>query len=569
MFLIFKENVKFSCRKKGFPLELNESDLLRSGWLEKYYKVLLIDDEAEIREGMAFRIPWEQLGLTICGTAENGVEALELAEKHHPDIIITDIQMPFMDGLTFIQKAQKMLPLSKFIVFSGYERFEYAQKAVSLHVTEYLLKPFSSQELVEVLIHTKNEMLREKQQHRDIERLQQQFQENLPLLRQSFLLSCLSGLATEESIEHQSESFQLMANNHYSLLLFDTGNLKHASHFKGKEALYMISIKQFVNEKLSQLLVNDTFIFGDYVVSLLPLALDFDVDLLMKHVNEICREVSRENGEMVMAGLSQSVAGLAQLPFAYEQAQDALAYSYRLDRQEWFATYIQDVTQATDLIILSEKGERQLTNLLKLGSERDLEERIATIFQEIKDKHLSFQNYRVYLIEHVTLLLRIVASYDSDPQQVFQEDIMKKIAMLDKLSLEEMADWFLEKSTQLNQSIQMSTLDSGKAAINKAKWLVKELYQDPDLSIEDISQELFLSSAYFSSIFKKETGQSFISYLTEERLKQAVRLLETSTDKNYMIAEKVGYSEPNYFSYVFKKHYGLSPSKYRAQRLTV
>lgn len=535
--------------------------------MDKYYKVLLIDDEAEIREGMAARIPWEELGFKICGTAENGVEALELAEKNHPDIIITDIQMPFMDGLTFIQKAQKMLPLSKFIVFSGYERFEYAQKAISLHVTEYLLKPFSSQDLVEVLIHTKNEMNQEKQQRRNLELLKKQFQENLPLLRQNFLLSCLSGLVTVESIIQQSASFNLLAQGEYSVLLFDTGSLKNSSHFKGQEALYMMSIKQFVTENLSKLVANDTFVFGEYVVSVLIPEAAFDVDYLMKHVNEICREVSRENGEMVVAGLSQTVSHLSELPMAYEQSQDALAYSYRLDRQEWFATYIKDVVQPTALLILTEKEERQLTNLLKLGSIEDLEQIIASIFENIKAQHLTFQNYRVYLIEHLTLLLRVVTSYDFDPQQVFQEDVMKKIEILDKLSLEEMTSWFLQKSIQLNQSIQMTTIDSGKAAINKAKWLVKEKYQNPDLSIEDISQELFLSSAYFSSIFKKETGQSFVSYLTNERLKQAAHLLETTADKSYIIAEKVGYSEPNYFSYVFKKHYGLSPSKYRNQRV--
>lgn len=111
----------------------------------------------------------------------------------------------------------------------------------------------------------------------------------------------------------------------------------------------------------------------------------------------------------------------------------------------------------------------------------------------------------------------------------------------------------------------MTTVDSGKALIQKAKLLVKEDYQNPDLTIEAVSQKLYLSAAYFSSVFKKETGQSFVSYLTKERLSQAVILLETTTDKSYMIAEKVGYSEPNYFSYVFKKHYGLSPSKYRNQ----
>lgn len=537
--------------------------------LDSQYKVLLIDDEAEIREGMAFRIPWEQLGLKICGTAENGLEALELVERNHPDIIITDIQMPFMDGLTFIQKAQKMVPLSKFIVFSGYERFEYAQKAVSLHVTEYLLKPFSSQELVEVLRQTKNEIIREKQERRNIESLQKQFQENLPLLKQSFLLSCLGGLASEESIEKQSTSFDMSSKQAYQVLLFDTGNLKMSSHFEGKEALYRIGLKQFIIENLSKLVKCDTFIFGEYVVSILASTATFEMDDLLKRVNEVCREASRENGEMVVAGVSQVVRGLGELPIAYKQAQEALAYSYRLDRQELFATYIQDVVHTTELLILTEKEERQFTNLLKLGNIDDLRAFIQSIFAEIKAKHVSFQSYRLYLIEYLTLILRVVTSYELEPQQVFKEDALRKIESLDKFSLEEIGQWFLEKSLQLNQEIQMTTKDSGKAVINKAKWLVKERYQDPNLTIEAISQELFLSSAYFSSLFKKETGQSFISYLTNERLKQAVHLLETTTDKNYMIAEKVGYSEPNYFSYVFKKHYGVSPSKYRAQQIVL
>nr|WP_275581408.1 AraC family transcriptional regulator [Enterococcus lemanii] len=132
-----------------------------------------------------------------------------------------------------------------------------------------------------------------------------------------------------------------------------------------------------------------------------------------------------------------------------------------------------------------------------------------------------------------------------------------------------MTNWFLTKSQQLNEKIQWSTADSGKAVIQKAKLLVKEQYSDPELTIEKMSQALFLSPAYFSSLFKKETGQSFISFLTEERLQQARQLMETTNDKSYVVAEKVGYSEPNYFSYVFKKRFGLSPSKYRNQMAKV
>ncbi|MCC9274033.1 MAG: response regulator, partial [Enterococcus aquimarinus] len=174
-----------------------------------YYKVLLVDDEAEIREGMAQRIPWETLGFKIIGTAENGLEALDIIEKDYPEIIITDIQMPFMDGLALIERARSLLPLSKFIVFSGCDVFEYAQKAVSLHVAEYLLKPFSAQDLITVLVSLKQKMDQEKQERRDIAKLQRDFEDNLPLLRQSFLLSCLSGLLTPERMDQQRESFSL------------------------------------------------------------------------------------------------------------------------------------------------------------------------------------------------------------------------------------------------------------------------------------------------------------------------------------------------------------------------
>lgn len=534
--------------------------------MDKLYKVLLVDDEAEIREGMAHRIPWEELGFTICGTAENGLEALDIVEKEYPEIIITDIQMPFMDGLELITQARLLLPLSKFIVFSGYDVFEYAQKAVSLHVVEYLLKPFSAQDLMEVLQKVKRSMDEEKQAQRDIEKLQQQFEESLPLLRQSFLLSCLSGGMTSESLIQQSSRLHLDENQGYSVLLFDVGSIQDVPHFQGKEELYLVAVKQFILENLSPMVQSETFIFGEGIISILMLKEAVDMNELLKRVNEICREASRLNGGTLVAGVSQQVESLTQLAFAYEQAQDALAYSYRLDRQEWFTTYIQDVVQqSATLFILTEQEQRRFGNLLKLGSREDLQETIRQTFAKISEAHLPLPRYRVYLLEHVTLLLRIANSYEISPMTLFQENLMGKVEQVDKLSLEEMREWFFQKSEQLRQGIQLTTADSGKALIQKAKLLVKEHYNNPNLTIEEISQKLYLSAAYFSSLFKKETGQSFVSYLTKERLSQAVILLETTTDKSYMIAEKVGYSEPNYFSYVFKKHYGLSPSKYRNQ----
>lgn len=430
--------------KDYFYRRIKWKRFIRGGSLDNYYKVLLVDDEAEIREGMAHRIPWEELGFKICGTAENGLEALDIIEKEYPEIIITDIQMPFMDGLELITQAQSLLPLSKFIVFSGYDVFEYAQKAVSLHVAEYLLKPFSAQDLIEILEKVKMTMDEEKQAQRDIEKLQAQFEASLPLLRQSFLLSCLNGGMAIESINQQSHSLQFDKNQGYSVLLFDVGSLKASPHFRGKEELYLVAVKQFILDNLSPVVPSETFIFGEVIVSILMLQTVMDMNELLKRVNEICREASRINGGTVVAGVSRRVENLTQLSWAYQQAQDALAYSYRLDRQEWFTTYIQDVVQeSATLFILTEQEQRRFANLLKLGSSEGLKEFITSTFEKINEGHLSLPQYRVYLLEHVTLLLRITNSYEMTPTEIFQENVMEKIESIDKLSLEEMCDWFL------------------------------------------------------------------------------------------------------------------------------
>ena len=118
----------------------------------EYYKILLVDDELEIRDGMIQKLDWHQLGYDVAAAAENGVEALEKADQVQPDVIMTDIRMPFMDGLEFIEKVIERLPAVKIIVFSGFDDFEYAQQAINLGVEEYILKPISARQLEESLI---------------------------------------------------------------------------------------------------------------------------------------------------------------------------------------------------------------------------------------------------------------------------------------------------------------------------------------------------------------------------------------------------------------------------------
>ncbi|MDR0885006.1 MAG: response regulator [Clostridiales Family XIII bacterium] len=536
--------------------------------MSEYYKVLLVDDEDEIREGMAHRVRWNELGFEIIGTAENGVEALELVENELPDIVITDIQMPFMDGIDFVAQATAMVPTAKFIMLTGHVQFEYAQKAVSLHVEDYILKPFSAKQLEEKLTELKEVLDQEWAERRNIESLQKSYHEGLPMIRNYFLVSCFSGHITDTQVRKRAEALGLNSFGRYAIAAFQVNqrNLQSDSIFDGQEELLSFSVQRTAEDILNKYHPNQyILIFGELVVAIVEMSSQMAMTLLATEVNEICRKVMKVSNRPIVAGIGEMVP-LNLLHRSLSGAEDALAYSYLLDREEIFTTYIGDVTGTLEQTVLStEKEERDFINVIKFGADDAIEEAVSIIINKVRDKRLNPAQYQVYIIEYLTYLVKITNSYNYNLNDVFEEDLFACTERLKTESLEEMQTWLLEKCLLLNRQIRMDQIDSHKSVIQKAILYIKQNFTDPELSIEKMSGELFISPAYFSSIFKKEMQKSFVSFLTEERLNYAVKLLEETTEKTYVIAEKVGYAESNYFSYVFKKQYGVSPSKYRNQ----
>lgn len=154
------------------------------------YRVLLVDDEEEIRAGISRKIDWDSLGFTLAGEADNGEEALELAELVRPDVVLTDIKMPFMDGLELCRRLKRVLPAAKTVVFSGFDDFEYARKAVGMGVSEYIMKPINAQEMSGVLLRLKDQLDQQQAERRDMESLRRRYEESLPVLRELFIPGC-------------------------------------------------------------------------------------------------------------------------------------------------------------------------------------------------------------------------------------------------------------------------------------------------------------------------------------------------------------------------------------------
>ncbi|NSA99661.1 two-component system response regulator YesN [Clostridium beijerinckii] len=533
------------------------------------YRIMIVDDEEEIRLGIIKRIDWEANGFIVVGDAENGQDALEKAEKLQPDVIMTDIKMPFMDGLELGKKLVELMPSTKIIVFSGCDDFEYAHKAIKINVVEYVLKPINSAELIEVLVRLKEQLDREYNEKRNLETLYKHYIKSLPVIREQFLVGAIEGRINEEQWHEQMEELGIdFKYKHLTVGIIQAdGTLsfeENLNNFSGQKesALTPISIKKIVDENMGKYCKFISFIYSGMVIVMGNFEKKEDILLFIKGINEVCKVYKRIMSLTIFAGIGYVYSNPSQIRFSYRTAQNALDYRFILGAGK--AIYIDDVEPDNSIQLqLDEKEERSMLNAIKISSEDEISEAIDSLFKKTEDLLLPFNQYRIYLMEIMTSLLKLVQTYAFDIEEIFGENFNAYSYLESFNSIHEVKKWIIEKAIRINSYIKRERINSSMMLIEKAKQYIKENYSDYDVSVEKLCSKLHVSPTYFSTMFKKETGTSFVNYLTATRLEEAVKLLNTTDDKTYMIAEKVGYPEANYFSYVFKKQFGVSPSKYR------
>lgn len=533
------------------------------------YTVLLVDDEAEIREGIIKKIDWEKYGFEIIGSAENGNDALEIAELKQPDVVMTDVMMPFMDGLELGEKLVSLMPSVKLIVFSGADDFEYVQKALRLQAVEYVLKPIDAMELGETLMKLKNRLDEEYEKRRNLETLRKHYIDSIPVIREQFLVNLVEGRMDKEQVEKKSGIGQIDLDAWgYTVALLQiepNQDNKIKQIFKRHdEALVPVTLKQVVDEMLPSYVKMSSFYYRDTVGTVVSLYKESGIFKLIKGMNEICKVMEKVYGLVVTAGIGKICKSPLELRNARKEAETAL--SYRISFGSGRAIYLGDVEpKKTSTLQFGGNDEVELIAAIKVGNEEEIRVQIDKIFLKNQDYMASTLEFQVYLIEVKVAFVKLMQYYDLEEENIFKE--MGSFQMLDGIySLSDVKEWMLEKSLQISQKICDNRMNTVSAITIKAKEYVKEHYADEELSVDYMSQILHVSSSYFSTLFKKEEGVTFITYLTDIRMKKAVELLDMTDDKSYIIAEKIGYSDPNYFSYVFKKHQGVSPQRYRKRK---
>ena len=524
------------------------------------YRVLLADDEEEIRSGISRKIDWASLGLTLVGEAGNGEEALELAEQLRPDVVLTDIKMPFLDGLELCRRLRVTLPGARLVVFSGFDDFEYARQAMSLGVSEYILKPINAPELRQVLEKLRDQLDRQRLERR--ETLRRRYEESLPVLRELFYTRLLSGQIRPEQVQDRAARYEIdLPQGLWTAALVHVDGLGDEGE---RDELLLLSVQSFLEKHFAlEGCAARVVLYGDMAALLVHLDREERLYPLLEELERLSRLSQSYLGLRLTTGVGLPCRGPEELNRSAAGARSAL--DYRVLAGGGRVIYIGDLEpQSAAAPSFEEEDQRALSAAVKLGTQEQAEAVVRGLMDRLRHAGLSLSKCDLFLLEVVTCLVRLTRSGGLPVEEVFGENFTGAVSVSDFSSLEELGRWLAERCGRLHDLLGRRRSDSTWQMVERAKDYIAGHYTDEQLSVEALCSHIHLSPTYFSTVFKREVGMSFTAYVTKVRMEEAARLLRETDEKTYRIAEAAGFSDPNYFSYVFKRHFGLSPSKFRA-----
>ena len=527
------------------------------------YSVLLVDDEEEVIQVIMKKINWEGLGFSVIGYANNGVKALEMMEELQPDVVMTDIKMPYMDGIELAKRVRAEFPVTKILFFTGFDEFEYAKEAIHLEAEEYILKPVNSVELTNVFTRLKIKLDQEISEKRNVEILQKYYLDSLPVQQSNFYTTLIVGRIRESELSKYLSDCQIsFSEKFFCCLIIHTSSRQIPKDMN--PLLLSAAVEKQAKEHLGEKWKGKFFVYLGNTIVIAQLKSENQVPELTDECNRFCVYARRIIGAVVTIGIGRVCENILDLPQSYTSAREAV--SYRAIYGSARAINIREIVpQKMEKFSFADDTELSyLFKMIQLGTEKDVEAAVSKYSNYICQTAKFLQQHYIAIMELVSELYRFSVNNDVEVEEL-SADMRNLYSTLLDLEPEALKKWLMDISLSFREELIRARTSSTKSFVRKAQEYVRNNFSYEELSLDHICAALGVSNSYFSTIFKKETGNTFIGYLTDYRMDQAARLLTETGDKSYIIAKKVGYTDPNYFSYVFKRRFGVSPSKYRAE----
>src|SRR5690554_80808 len=525
------------------------------------YKVLVADDEKWIRKGIAKKTVSSGLAIEEVFEASDGQEAYELAAKVRPDIILTDIKMPYLSGLEFIEKIRELLPTVKVIVISGYADFEYARCALQLKVFKYILKTVDDDLLKKTLKEAIKEIEEEKKKSREFDELKVKLMERTALLQKSFISQLLNGkISDQDYILRKAKNLEMPLEIHSYMNVMVLQLKGNSTRFSYN---YLIRQKYKFTENTNY----TCYIYENQqgYKALNMLLLSSGAEHLGKtKISLLSKELLKNFPDSIaFIGIGKTVKGYTQVNKAYIQAIDALKNKSLIKNKNLQFIYFEDIhaSNAYSTCFTSE-DERTLIYSIESGNYADIKKRITMVFKNINtNMQITTKTLTKLYYEIVLLLENLLNKYNLTVSQVLGEDFISLLNTPKEFSPEQLNNLLTLFALKVSEHLSSAKRENAKTLLVTIKKYIDNNYFE-DLTLDTISQKFYISKTYFSQLFKKETGKTFINYLTMLRMKHAKQLFKNNNLKVHEVARIVGYSDPLYFGQVFKKHFGFLPSEY-------
>ena len=543
-------------------------------------KIFLAEDEVIVRETIKRMIPWEELGFELVGEAADGEMALPLLIRQKPDLLITDIKMPFMDGLTLAKLAKKELPELKIVILSGYDDFNYAKQAINIGVEDYLLKPITKNALIERLSEIRSRYEHEKTQKEYYEKFQREMQAYEKNSSRDFFEALVRGSMDMMEVYKKAEKLGVdIVAEAYNILIF---TMNSEEDFSGQKEGY----SEWEAETLEML---EEF-FSGHPSAMLFRSNIFSYGVLLKGQKESIKEITKECVGKIQGILNrkeskrewflavgQPVERLSQIKKSYHTASRAFSQRY---------LYGENILYYDEMEMMEHRSGQADTNdnaylkkvdvnalnpailqkFLSNGLQEETENFVKDYFYAIGQEPMESLVFRNYVILNVRFsVLSFLKSLGCDTEEMEPENTEEILAESGKNI--ESAITYAKK--MISQAITIRDQNSGnknRSILKTAVDFIDEHYMDEDISLNTAANVANVSSNHFSALFSQNMGQTFIEYLTTLRMNKAKELLRCTGMRSSEVAGEVGYKDAHYFSYLFKKTQGMTPSEYRKAR---
>lgn len=538
-------------------------------------KVFLVQSEMGVREEMGDGIQWEQEGYELVGEAGDGELAYPVILKEKPDILITDIEMPFMDGLELGGLVRQELPDTKIIIISESDEFEYARQAIRIGVEEYLLRPVSSVELLKVLRRVSESIVQEREKKELLEKYEEDMWENREYRKEEFLIRILTQSLSVTEILEQAKRMEM----DLSARLYNTIFLKISVRVEGGDGQNNITdVFTDVERALEQ--QNGIYYFRRGMEGWVVLCLADDQKQLDEKVQLVGETVNRITSECPLqleyfGAVGKPVKRLGELKESVDEAERVFAHRYL---KKWNQVLdSQDISQSVnrdtelDLATLGVAGQNReaAETFMRTGLKSEVPHFVNESFELLGDANMRSSFFRQYVTMDVYLTaVTVLESIGYDSHELVGrcgdfKDMIRAFQTVERVK-KYMTSVF-EVTIDLRESVSRFT---NTTLLKAARSYIDHNFDNEEISLNTVAASVNLSPNYFSTIFGQEMGLTFIEYLTYVRMKKAKELLRGSSMKTSEIAYAVGYKDAHYFSYLFKKTQKCTPREFRITGVT-